>query len=150
MSMNYVVRLGSRRRRRTPALDLYHQSFRTSKDDGTVVTHVGDGSPRCIDCGWGSLLWAEAGYVAWHRICSHCGSHWDLHPMVIYVDQGGKLLWQTEAGLVPIDKSAQLADGPVVGLLVDKISPAMREQALREGGSMATINACWYRRARFY
>ena len=35
----------------------------------------------CADCGVGPLVWAEAGYVPWHRICSVCGSHWDLHPI---------------------------------------------------------------------
>jgi hypothetical protein len=37
-------------------------------------------NPTCPDCGRGTLMWAEAGYVPWHRICSVCGSHWDLHP----------------------------------------------------------------------
>jgi hypothetical protein len=35
--------------------------------------------PVCGDCSKGTLCWAEAGYVPWHRICDHCGSHWDLH-----------------------------------------------------------------------
>jgi hypothetical protein len=40
-----------------------------------------DNNPICLDCQRGRLQWAEAGYVAWHRICDVCGSHWDLHPI---------------------------------------------------------------------
>lgn len=37
-------------------------------------------APKCVDCGEGTLQWAEGGFVPWHRICDVCGSHWDLHP----------------------------------------------------------------------
>lgn len=37
-------------------------------------------NPPCPDCGVGMLLWAEAGYVPWHRVCNRCGSHWELYP----------------------------------------------------------------------
>ena len=33
----------------------------------------------CPDCGQ-TMLWAESGYTAWHRICDGCGSHWSVTP----------------------------------------------------------------------
>lgn len=75
----------------TPAEDLYEQPTEERPDDGKVVQLSCDSclsgvphrecyrqSPVCADCGVGTLMWAEAGYVSYHRICSNCGSHWDL------------------------------------------------------------------------
>ena len=50
----------------------------------------------CADCG-GTLLWAEAGYVAWHRICDGCGSHWDEHPVQFH----GRIVAATEPAELP-------------------------------------------------
>lgn len=33
----------------------------------------------CPDCGL-TMIWAERGYAAWHRICEGCGSHWTVTP----------------------------------------------------------------------
>jgi hypothetical protein len=33
----------------------------------------------CPDCGQ-TMIWAERGYEAWHRICNGCGSHWSVTP----------------------------------------------------------------------
>jgi hypothetical protein len=57
-------------------------------DDGRTIIHVGDLSPRCGDCRTGTLQWAEAGYVPWHRICDGCGAHRDLHPIVWWLTWG--------------------------------------------------------------
>jgi hypothetical protein len=77
---DYTVRIGTGRRQ-TAAADLYSIPYRCEADDGRIILHVGNFSPRCADCRRGTLQWAEAGYVPWHRICDHCGSHWDLHPI---------------------------------------------------------------------
>lgn len=78
----YTVRIGTRRAQ-TPARDLHRIATREARDDGAIIVHAGaaDG-PTCADCGRGHLRWAEAGFVAWHRICDVCGSHWELHPIV--------------------------------------------------------------------
>jgi len=78
--MRYEVRIG-KRRAKSPARDLYGQPYRYGEDDGARIVHVGTHRPPCPDCGRGRLEWAEAGFVAWHRICSHCGSHWQLFPL---------------------------------------------------------------------
>jgi len=53
---------------------------------GQVIPHdpCERATPRCVDCGAGRLTWAEGGYVPGHRICGHCGSHWDLDPVGRY------------------------------------------------------------------
>jgi hypothetical protein len=79
MSEYYVLK-GARRSRR-PAKNVHDIASRRTSDDGARVVHAGDHTPTCTDCGAGELVWAEAGYVPWHRICGLCGSHWDLHPL---------------------------------------------------------------------
>lgn len=74
------VRIG-KRRAKTPAASVYEIPYRESADDGRTILHAGDHAPTCADCGLGTLQWAEAGYVSWHRICDVCGSHWELHPI---------------------------------------------------------------------
>lgn len=58
-----------------------------AEDDGKVV-YWGPGNHAwnegVCECG-GTLRWAEAGYVPWHRICDRCGSHWDMHPVTVYL-----------------------------------------------------------------
>jgi len=89
----YTTYVG-RAKRRTPVdnyEDLLSLSATELPDDGAVVLYVGHSGaylhvnggpgPVCSDCGQGVLRWAEAGYVAWWRICDVCGSHWDLHPI---------------------------------------------------------------------
>lgn len=80
MTDTYHVLRGKRRAKR-PAPDIYDIPSRETVDDGSTILHAGDHSPTCADCGVGTLQWAEAGYVPWHRICDVCGSHWDLHPI---------------------------------------------------------------------
>lgn len=84
----YETRVGS-------YADLLDSPARDRCDDGSTLVHAGDLSPTCTDCGRGTLQWAEAGYVPWHRICDACGSHWDLHPVVLFVEWGpdGWTLW---------------------------------------------------------
>jgi hypothetical protein len=77
---DYVVRVG-RRRAKTPARDLYSMPYYACSDDGARVVYVGEGEPTCPDCSMGRLTWAEAGFVAWHRICDVCGSHFTLYPV---------------------------------------------------------------------
>ncbi len=77
--------------------ELLDQESEYRDDDGTRVDLICDSCdslsdshephencdravPVCVDRGVGRLMWAEGGYVPWHRICTHCGSHWDLHP----------------------------------------------------------------------
>lgn len=74
--------------------DLYCIPCRETADDGKEVAipecpqcEAGEHphlcpnvQPLCDDCHSGHLVWAEAGYVPWHRICNYCGSHWDLYP----------------------------------------------------------------------
>lgn len=90
----YVCRYGTDKKDR-PAHDLYEQPY-THKDDDGAIVHVtcdtcltGDGTPHrpcflsapiCTDCGVGTLQWAEAGFTPYHRICDHCGSHWEMFP----------------------------------------------------------------------
>lgn len=31
----------------------------------------------CPDCGLGEVMWAEAGFVPWHRACNRCGAHFE-------------------------------------------------------------------------
>lgn len=75
-----MTRVGSRRSN-TPAVDLYRIASRERPDDGATILHVGASAPTCSDCGHGRILWAEGGYVSWHRICDVCGSHWDEHSL---------------------------------------------------------------------
>lgn len=87
---DYTVRIGTRRAK-TPARDLYAIPYRASDDDGRLqcwitgpqATWAWNTGP--CPCGHGVMQWAEAGYVAWHRICDRCGSHWDLHVVTIYL-----------------------------------------------------------------
>lgn len=81
MSDEYSVWIGARRGRK-PARYLYKIPARKARDDGRILLHAGGDDPVCADCGVGHLLWAEAGYVPYHRICDVCGSHWDLHPIM--------------------------------------------------------------------
>jgi len=76
--------------------DLYDIPYKSGRDDGLKKSlpfcwecSQHDDAPAhqcvrvqpiCPDCDAGMLIWAEAGYVPWHRICNHCGSHWELHP----------------------------------------------------------------------
>lgn len=75
------VRVGMRWFPTNPAADLYGIPYREAEDDGRICLGIGESVP-CADCGVGTLIWAEAGYVPWHRICNVCGSHWSLHPVV--------------------------------------------------------------------
>lgn len=78
----YTTRRGAARRKNPVGPQaMYDLPTRERPDDGAVILHVGDIAPTCSDCGRGTLRWAEAGYVPWHRICDACGSHWDLHPL---------------------------------------------------------------------
>jgi hypothetical protein len=84
---DYTVRYGCRRRK-NPAADynaLISLPNKEGSDDGEVILSVTleewGGEPICADCKVGHLRWAEGGYVAFHRICDVCGSHWDLHPI---------------------------------------------------------------------
>jgi len=61
--------------------ELVSQPTRGAEDDGAIILHAGEHPPQCRDCSCGHLLWAEAGYVPWHRICDRCGAHWELHPI---------------------------------------------------------------------
>lgn len=60
---------------------------REGRDDGARIVWLADPAGRWgshtgpCPCG-GIMRWAEAGYVPWHRICDHCGAHWDLHPIL--------------------------------------------------------------------
>ena len=88
----YTVRIGTRRAQ-TPARDLYQIPSRAAKDDGRIagpwITTTASGwgwNGGPCPCG-GIMQWAEAGYVPWHRICDRCGSHWDLHPVTLYIDR---------------------------------------------------------------
>lgn len=101
MSDSYQVKKGTGHRLATSYQDLLARPGRYMKDDGLEVplpscpqceaeaqgTATGPHNdcprtqPPCPDCkGKGKLLWSEAGYVPWHRICNYCGSHWELHP----------------------------------------------------------------------
>lgn len=82
----YTVLYGGRRAK-SAAQDIYAIRSREGQDDGARVVWLADPAGRWgshtgpCPCG-GVMQWAEAGYVPWHRICDHCGAHWDVHPIL--------------------------------------------------------------------
>lgn len=162
MARNYVVFMGRTARR-----------FKPCRDDGTLILWAGDLQPLC-SCGKGHMIWAEAGYVPWHRICDACGSHWDLHPVVwgpmipsegylLAVGNGHKpaaeyTRWVDGPGEIPLNKSEPLGQsGKTWGDLLAIITPEQWESARenhrlnkwRYAGSIV-VPCAWARRARFH
>lgn len=153
---DYVTRIGARRRR-TAGRGLYDQRSYARPDDGRIILHAGDLTPTCPDCGVGKLLWAEAGYVAWHRICSHCGSHWDLHPRSYYVTSDGELLTTGPDGVLapPLGPTSREPGAPLHAELlalvtIGHIEAALRQLDPQQPAVVGEIPTCWARRARFY
>lgn len=160
---SYTVRVGTKKHKK-PAQsynDLLYLPTRCVDDDGLHLEHVGNISPTCPDCKRGTLQWAEAGYVPWHRICDHCGSHWDLHPVDFFLrreaadepeDVPPSLPQQR--WLVDLPESGPLASDEHlahVQSLAAKIAAEHIERAVAEcGGGVPVVTACWARRARFY
>lgn len=140
---------------------------REARDDGSIILHAGDLTPTCSDCRQGKLQWAEAGYVPWHRICDHCGSHWDLHPMGLVLlqvphDEPRDLLpskrehysvpavWLDRVGYVRIDADTLIGserpspyDTPRPGRrwveLLELVTDEMIERAIAEQGRTGNV-----------
>lgn len=94
---DYKVRIGTSRRTRPVGTyeALLRLPSRLAEDDGliagpwiTVADSAWPWNEGPCPCGRGVMRWAEAGYVAWHRICDVCGSHWEMHPVTIHVSPG--------------------------------------------------------------
>jgi len=166
---DYTTRRGTRRAT-TPARDPYRIPTRDREDDGAVFVLGGDHTPICPDCRRGRLLWAEAGYVPWHRICETCGSHWDLHPLT-YIDWGQghadepadmppslrerRPQWTGDdpdghiAAVETLDPDDRLPAGVThAELLRLAVAAGTQPNGGREDQRVA--HACWARRARFY
>jgi hypothetical protein len=80
---NYTTRIGKSRKRHpvNNYNELILQPTTLAPDDGNAKQLGTEAWPTdviCLDCGNGPIAWAEAGYVAGHRICPYCGSHWEL------------------------------------------------------------------------
>lgn len=152
--MTFVGR--SKRKRPAAGHKLYCLPVRECPDDGKTLVHVGTVSAKCPDCALGRLRWAEAGYVAWHRICDCCGSHWDLHPVRLVVDRDGTVRPVCESGTW----EAPTEDGPIGGMpgapaylmLLALVTEQMVNEARQKAGQFAVpmIEGCWARRARMY
>jgi len=151
--MDYTVRVGIRKGKR-PAKNLYEIEYRYADDDGKTVQHLGDYLPTCPDCGVGVLQWAEAGYVSWHRICPDCGSHWDLHPVQVYLRRHVKL-WFADIANAARDYpdgpgrevaqrlcSQEAVDLGLVSKAIDMVSDVQF--------AVPVLYGCWAQRARFY
>ena len=122
-----------------------------------IILHTGDWSPACSACGRGTLQWAEAGYVPWHRICDDCGAHWDLHPLGLGIallgdqaDTPGQ--WIDGRGWVALDLDAPIQEsGRTWRELVALLTPAHIAAARADKDqTMGTpcVPACWARRVR--
>jgi hypothetical protein len=152
------VRIG-RRRAEAPAADVYAIPYRESADDGRTILHAGDHSPICADCGRGTLQWAEAGYVPWHRICDVCGSHWDLHPITWGPARSPEwrddlVRWVQGRGEIPLDRAEPISDDcpHTWGDLADLCTAEHWATAERDADRMAgqvVVPGAWARRARF-
>jgi hypothetical protein len=146
----------SKRKRAATGQKLYHLPIRECQDDGQTLVHAGDWNAKCPDCAHGRLRWAEAGYVAWHRICDCCGSHWDLRPVQLVVDRDGEVRPVCDAGAWEPPSE----DGPISGqpgapsycVLLMLVTPEMVAEARQKAGQFAVpmIDGCWAQRARFY
>lgn len=77
---NYVIRRGTGDGRPAASFHELVTRFEEAPDDGAAATlPVGRVEVPCLDCG-GALTPAEAGFDRGHRVCSRCGSHWQLRP----------------------------------------------------------------------
>lgn len=142
MGDNYETRVGRKQRKATDYNSLLNMRSTARPDDGKTV------GPWLTteECKWawnegpcpcgGIMRWAEAGYVAWHRICDACGSRWDLHPLTVYVDRG------TREPRLMRDQSADN-----YAALMGLVRPEHITDAVVEHGA---IYGGWARRARFY
>lgn len=173
---DYTVRIGTRRAK-TAARDIYAIPSRTAEDDGRLHIWITDSRAHWswnegpCPCG-GIMRWAEAGYVPWHRICERCGSHWDLHPVTIYLRPYDRVPTITGYALDDVRPIHSIIDPPTMirrtdGSLwlaeMDASSEAetadlrQRVRALLTG-DMITVDMCqhgaiyggWARRARFF
>lgn len=170
MSDEYHVRKGTRRKR-TPVLvgDHYSIPYREMKDDGAKIIHVGFDPPVCLDCNTGNLVWAEAGFVPWHRICNVCGSHWLLSKvpwgparsrerarkeLVYWVLGEGEMAIDPEARVdAHSDPVFQDERTPTWKEFIAKVTPDMWDKAESDRDNMlgmAVIPCSWATRARFY
>lgn len=142
----YTVRIGTSKRK-TPVKNynaLLDLPSREAKDDGKILVW-GPGpwawnSGPC-SCG-GTLQWAEAGYVPWHRICDRCGSHWTMYPVAIYLSGG-------HVCLDDADSQARLAGehGEIFRRVIAMVRP---EDITPEAIEHGAIYGGWARRARFH
>lgn len=148
--------------------DPYSFASVEAPDDGVIIVAAGH-APTCVDCGRGTLRWAEAGHVPWHRICDVCGAHWDLHPVTYF----GKEVGEAEPEHLPPSQRPQRfewmgtgVDGrlrPLAQLDPDPRLPgtthaellrlAIEAGAVHPNGPRSDehiASACWAQRARFY
>jgi hypothetical protein len=144
-------------RGRTQARDIYSLPHREAEDDGKILLSANHAEMKCGDCGRGTLMWAEAGYVPWHRICGHCGSHWELHPVQYFINERTeKLLTETGTGVLhapdPAEPVSQEEGAPPHSVLLGLImAPDVLARARAEAnGGTPCIEAGWARRARLY
>ncbi len=156
----YRTRVGTVRKESpvgTPALE--RLPYREAEDDGRTLLHMGSLLPRCADCELGTLRSVTFGpdYTRAHRICDHCGSHWELHPLVYFMRRENErrieidLGW-FKGGLLEPDREQRIrgdgspTHGDVLALLrVHHVADAVEHAC----GGLAHVDACWARRARF-
>lgn len=157
MTDPYMTRVGTRRRAEPVASyrELLRQPTRYQRDDGRMLVHAGPSEPTCPDCQRGTLRWAEAGYVPWHRVCTCCGSHWELRPVTYYLTGDGELRVTGPDGLLAAPVGCAGREGPPHGvflaLLTDEmVAEAIEEQRRAGPCSLGSIPCAWARRARFY
>ena len=164
MTDSYLVYKGTAKTPK-PNRDIYKIPHKICKDDGETILHVGDWFPTCPDCGRGTLQWAEAGYVPWHRICSHCGSHWELHPVPIFlvkldensstqISPMGMYYSPVREWLLDVreamDTNDDVARGNVQKIVLLVTKDHIRAAVKENKPGVPHVNACWARRARFY
>lgn len=135
--------------------ELIDQPTHYRRDDGCTLIHVGPEEPTCPDCRRGTLRWAEAGYVPWHRICTVCGSHWELHPVNYYLTADGELLTTGRSGTLGPPVGIAGHEGPPHAAFLALVTPALVAAAMteqRRGGpcALGAVPCAWARRARVY
>ncbi len=166
--MTYTTLRGTRAHDAPPVdyHDVYDLPARHEDDDGAILVSGGL-DPTCADCERGTLCWAEAGHVPWHRICNVCGSHWELHP-VHFVSPGRAAaepveLPPSKRPLVPPEQwdwrptypNVELPEGIGLDDLLGLALTAGYDEPSRPWGSggpqaLGATLACWARRARLY
>jgi len=139
----HTVRIGtSKRKSSADDQELYRLPSRLTIDDGNQIFCLRHHQPVCTDCGVGTLRWAEAGFAPYHRICSRCGSHWELHPCDVFL--------HIEDGVWAPDWTPQHPWEIRHLLVADPEYLSIVNNAVNIARGVPYIPLCWAQRARFY